>query len=371
MTPRRLQQGVFVARLRPARRIGGRRLRLHTIQIKPHAAQHAQTVRAHATQRIDQHLTDIMMAQDFHDLTLAYFRKAAEQNVIYVEPFFDPQAHTERGVEFDTVVKGINRALKEGEKKFGISSKLIMSFLRHLPEKSDQSASERKFKDAFETLDEAREWIEAGMIHGIGLDSSENPFPPSDFKRVFAEAKNRHVQLMLMAHAGEEGPAEYVRQALDVLKVDRIDHGNHVLDDELLTARVKEAGIGLTVCPLSNIRLRHPMKFKKDGTADDASRMENLNQHTLRTMMNEGLKVSINSDDPAYFGGYMNENYLAIAEALNLTRDEVVQLARNAIETCFLAPEEKQQQFSQLALYVREHTIVSVAGPQKPSAMAI
>ncbi len=260
--------------------------------------------------------------QDFYDLTKAYLKRVAAQNVTHTEIFFDPQGHTERGVEFGTVIQGIKRALDDGQREFGVSSKLIMSFLRHKSE-----------EDAFKTLEEAGAYLD--MIDGFGLDSSELPFPPRLFERVFAAA--RKTGKPVVAHAGEEGPPEYVTEALDLLKVSRIDHGNRSLEDPALVRRLAEMRMGLTVCPLSNLRLC--------GVRD-------MKQHPLKRMLNFGLKATVNSDDPAYFGGYMNENYLAVTEALNLTRDDLAQLANNAIEISFLTSEQKGEKASELNDYI-------------------
>lgn len=243
--------------------------------------------------------------QDFYDMTAAYFRKAASQNVRHAEIFFDPQTHTHRGIAFETVVTGIHDAQVDAEHDLGVTSKLILSFLRHLDE-----------DDAIATLDQAmpfRDWFFA-----VGLDSSEQGHPPSKFERVYARA--REVGLIAVAHAGEEGPPEYIWEALDLLHAKRIDHGVRCLEDPKLVERLVAEQIPLTVCPLSNIRLR-----VFDTMAD----------HPLRTMLQRGLKVTINSDDPAYFGGYVNENYLAAAQALGLTREELEQLAKNSFEASF------------------------------------
>jgi adenine deaminase len=268
-----------------------------------------------------QGMSVLMTERDFYDLTAAYVRKIASQNVAHTEIFFDPQAHTERGVEFATAIRGIKRAQADALEEQGITSKLIMSFLRHKSE-----------ADAFEILDQAAPYLE--MIDGFGLDSSEKPFPPSLFERVFAEA--RKAGKPLMAHAGEEGPPEYVRQALDLLKVNRIDHGNRSLEDSALVERLAREKMGLTVCPLSNLKLC--------GVKD-------MRDHPLRTMLRHGLKATVNSDDPAYFGGYINENYIAVADALDLTRDDIITLARNAIEISFLSPAEKEQKARELDEY--------------------
>ncbi len=249
--------------------------------------------------------------QDFYDLTWAYLQRAFTQNVRHVEIFFDPQTHTGRGVEFATVVDGINRALVDAEARLGINSRLILCFLRHLDE-----------ADALETLDAAMAYRD--RIAGVGLDSSERGNPPGKFREVFRRA--RAAGFVAVAHAGEEGPAEYVREALDVLEVVRIDHGNNALDDAGLVAELVRRRIPLTVCPLSNVKLR---------VVDD------IRDHPLKRMLNLGLFVTVNSDDPAYFGGYVNENYIAVAEALGLSREDLRQLARNSFEASWLDAEAK------------------------------
>lgn len=253
----------------------------------------------------------LLYEQDFYDLTIAYIKKIHEQNVVHTEIFFDPQTHTERGVSFDTVINGIQRALNEAEEKYGISSKLILCFLRHLDEES-----------AFKTLEEALPHKD--KIIGVGLDSSEVGNPPSKFERVFEKARKEG--FLTVAHAGEEGPAEYIHQALDLLNISRIDHGNTCLTDDKLVERLVKEQIALTVCPLSNLSL----KVVKD-----------LKKHPLKTMLDKGLKVTVNSDDPAYFGGYMNENFMQIAQALNLTKDDIKTLVENSFNASFLSKEEK------------------------------
>ena len=250
----------------------------------------------------------LLTEQDFFDLTTAYLDRAATDAVRHVEIFFDPQGHTARGVPMANVVGGIARALAEAEER-GITSRLIMCFLRHLPE-------------ADATLDAALPFL--SLIHGVGLDSSEVGHPPEKFVRVFARA--RSLGLKVVAHAGEEGPPDYVWQALDVLKVDRIDHGNRALEDAALVQRIVSDGLTLTVCPLSNLKL---------CVVDD------LAQHPLRRMLAVGLRATVNSDDPAYFGGYVNANFVAVADALNLTRDEIITLARNSFTGSFLPPAEQ------------------------------
>jgi adenosine deaminase len=259
----------------------------------------------------------LLHEQDFYDLAMAYFTRAAAQNVRHAEIFFDPQGHTGRGVAFKTVIEGLGRAQKEAERRFGITSALILCFLRHLDE-----------ADAERTLDEALPWRKSFI--GVGLDSSEKGRPPRLFERVFARA--RGLGLHAVAHAGEEGPAEYVREALDLLKVERIDHGNRALDDAELTARLVRERMPLTVCPLSNVRLCN--------VADIAG-------HPLRRMLQLGLMATINSDDPAYFGGYMNENLAALA----LSREEMLTLARNGFRAAFCDEATKQRHLEALDDY--------------------
>jgi adenine deaminase len=250
--------------------------------------------------------------RDFYDLTRAYLARARSQNVLHAEIFFDPQAHTERGVPFPVVIEGIRWALWDAKADLDISAQLILCFLRHL------SADK-----AMATLEAALPY--RGDIVAVGLDSSEVGNPPAKFKAVFDRA--RAEGFAAVAHAGEEGPADYVRQALDVLRVRRIDHGNHVLDDKALVRRLAVAGVPLTVCPLSNVRL---------GVVRD------IKDHPLRRMMASGLKVTVNSDDPAYFGGYINDNYRLVADALDLSDDDLYALARNSFEASFLPAAEKQ-----------------------------
>ncbi len=254
----------------------------------------------------------LLTRQDFYDLTFAYLEKMARQNVVHVEIFFDPQGHTNRGVSFDTVLSGITDALDQARRDFKISSKLIMCFLRHLPE-----------EQAFETLASACKCKD--HIYAVGLDSSENGHPPSKFERVFNEARKQG--FIAVAHAGEEGPPGYISEALDLLNIQRIDHGNRILQDTALVQRVADSGMAMTVCPLSNLRL---------NVIDD------MTNHPLRQMLKSGLCPTINSDDPSYFGGYMTENYLAVQASLNLTLDEIKQLGRNSFAGSFLTPAEKQ-----------------------------
>jgi adenosine deaminase len=259
----------------------------------------------------------LITEQDFYDLTRAYLEKVHGQNVTHVEIFFDPQGHTERGVKFDTVLSGIKSALEAGEREMGITSKLIMCFLRHLPEDA-----------AFETLHHACRCKE--HIFGVGLDSSEQGHPPRKFARVYAAA--RQAGFTPVAHAGEEGPPEYVTEALDVLRIERIDHGNRALEDSALVARIAESGMAMTVCPLSNLRLK---------VIDD------MRNHPLRQMLQAGITATINSDDPSYFGGYVNENYLAVQSALSLDINEISELARNSFAGSFLRDSAKQAALDQ------------------------
>ncbi|PKL83771.1 MAG: adenosine deaminase [Ignavibacteriae bacterium HGW-Ignavibacteriae-3] len=254
----------------------------------------------------------LLTEQDFFDMTCSYLQKAHSQNVIHAEIFFDPQSHTSRGISFDTVIKGIHRALEDGKTKFGISSKLIPCFLRHL---DSDSAME-----TLKTAGQYKDWITA-----FGLDSSEKGNPPLKFQKVFDAV--REAGFLTVAHAGEEGPAEYVWEAIDVLKVSRIDHGNRSLDDASLVEYLSREKIPLTVCPLSNLKL----KVVKD-----------LKKHPLKEMMKRGVMVTINSDDPAYFGGYVGENYMALADSLDLNREEIYQLVQNSFTASFLNDDEKK-----------------------------
>ena len=258
-----------------------------------------------------QGMSVLITEQDFYDLAFAYLERAHADNVVHVEMFFDPQGHTARGVEFSTVIAGLHRAITDAERTLGIRASLIMCFLRHLDE-----------ADAEKTLDAALAFKH--QIVGIGLDSSEAGHPPSKFKRVFNRA--RDAGFFLSAHAGEEGPPSYVWEALDVLGVGRIDHGNRAMEDPVLVGRLAREKTALTVCPLSNLRLR---------VVDD------LKTHPLRRMMDKGLVVTVNSDDPAYFGGYVNQNYRAVSDALGLGRDEIVTIVRNGIEASLMTASEK------------------------------
>ena len=259
---------------------------------------------------------------DFFALTEAYLRKAHEQGVVHVEIFFDPQTHTERGIAFRTALEGITRALRAGREQFGITSRLILCFLRHL------SAA-----DAMQTLEEALPFKEA--ITAVGLDSSERGHPPSKFTAVFDRARSEG--LLAVAHAGEEGPPEYIYEALDLLKVKRIDHGVRAEEDPKLIERLARERMPLTVCPLSNVKLKV---------------FDQVNDHNIRRLLERGLCVTVNSDDPAYFGGYLLENFEAIERGLGLTRAELVMLARNSFEASFLEVAEKQRWFAAIESYV-------------------
>jgi len=263
----------------------------------------------------------LITAEDFRDLALAYFTRLAADGGTHAEIFFDPQTHTERGIAFDTVMQGLLAGMDEAEKTLGVTSKLILCFLRHLSE-----------DEAFTTLDQARPWL--SKIVGVGLDSSEVGHPPAKFARVFAAA--RELGLKIVAHAGEEGPPAYVWEAIDLVKVDRIDHGNRALEDAALTERLVRDGITLTVCPLSNLKL---------------CGVPSLDVHPLKRMLELGLKATVNSDDPAYFGGYLLENYMATATAVGLTREELVTLARNSFTGSFLSEAEKAERVAAVDAY--------------------
>ena len=251
--------------------------------------------------------------QDFFDLTWSYAVKCREDNIVHTEIFFDPQAHLSRGIKFETVINGINKALLKANKEFGLTYKIIMCFLRHLDEKS-----------AFKVLDQAIEHKD--KIIAVGLDSSEKGNPPSKFKNVFKKAIKEG--FLTVAHAGEEGPPEYIWEAINLLEVKRIDHGVQCLKDEKLTKELIKKKIPLTVCPLSNIKL---CVFK------------NLKEHNLKDMLNAGLMVMVNSDDPAYFGGYLNENLVKSQAALNLSKNELKTLIINSFKSSFLSEEKKIQ----------------------------
>ena len=267
----------------------------------------------------------LLHEQDFFDMTWAYLQRAKADNVRHTEIFFDPQTHTARGVDIAVVFAGISRALEQGRKELGITSGLILCFLRHLSE-----------EEAFATLEQALPHRDKFI--GIGLDSSERGHPPEKFARVFARC--RELGLHLVAHAGEEGPPAYIETALDVLKVERIDHGVRCLEDALLTARLATEGVPLTVCPLSNVKL---------CVFDDIAK------HNLRSLLDAGLAATVNSDDPAYFGGYMNDNFVACFEALPLEREHALQLARNSFAATFLDAERKELYLAEVDAFFKAH----------------
>ena len=256
--------------------------------------------------------------QDFYDLAWAYFEKCAADHVVHTEMFFDPQTHTDRGIAFATVINGLQRACDDAQRKLGISSRLIMCFLRHLSEEA-----------AFETLEQALPF--KAQIIAVGLDSSELGHPPSKFERVFAKA--RELGFLTVAHAGEEGPAEYVWEALDLLKVNRVDHGVRSEEDPQLMQRLIAEKMPLTVCPLSNLKL---------------CVVNDMAEHNIRRLLQQGVQVTVNSDDPSYFGGYMNDNFIAVAEALDLSNEELKQLAVNSFEASFISDAEKQRWKAQI-----------------------
>jgi len=260
--------------------------------------------------------------EDFFDLTAAYLARAAADGARHVEVFFDPQTHTARGIPFGVVADGVLRALKQAERERVMTSKLILCFLRHLDE-----------DDARATLASAESYLD--RIAAVGLDSSERGNPPSKFARVFRAARERG--LKCVAHAGEEGPPEYVYEALDILGVDRLDHGNRSLEDAALVARLAREKMTLTVCPLSNLRLRV---------------VKDMKQHPLKRMLDPGLRATVNSDDPSYFGGYLNDNYVAATTALALTRDELVTLAKNSFLGSFLGEAEIARHLAAIDAYV-------------------
>lgn len=266
---------------------------------------------------------DVLVSeQDFYDLAWAYLKKAREQNVAHAEIMFDPQTHTARGIAFDTVISGLARALDDARSQFGLSTRLIMSFLRHLDE------------------DAAQQTLDQGLAHrdsitAVGLDSSELGHPPEKFARVFERA--RAEGFLAVAHAGEEGPPANVADSFDILRVRRIDHGVRALEDPALVERLADSEIPLTVCPLSNVRL---------GV------FATMADHPLKAMLAAGLKATVNSDDPAYFGGYMNENFLAVAAALDLTRDDVTALIRNSFDASFLPAADIAALHQRLDAYV-------------------
>jgi len=260
--------------------------------------------------------------EDFCDLACAYFERAAADNVVHAEIFFDPQTHTARGIAFDVVMRGLLAGMADAEARHGISARLILCFLRHLDE-----------ADAFVTLEQARPWLD--RIAAVGLDSSELGHPPEKFARVFAAAAA--LGLKRVAHAGEEGPPDYVYEALDILGIDRLDHGNRSLEDEALTERLVREQMTLTVCPLSNLKL---------------CVVPDMEAHPIDAMLRAGLRATINSDDPAYFGGYVNDNYRAAAAGRRLGRDDLATLARNSFLGSFLTEAEKAAHIARLDAYL-------------------
>ena len=265
---------------------------------------------------------DVLRTEDdFREMALAYFRRAAADSVRHAEICFDPQTHTDRGIPFQVVADGLLAGMDEAERELGVTSKLILCFLRHLDENA-----------AFATLKAAEPWLD--RIEGVGLDSSEVGHPPSKFERVFTAAGA--LGLKRVAHAGEEGPPEYVWEALDLLKIDRMDHGNRSLEDPTLIRRLAAEGMTLTVCPLSNHKL---------CVIDD------LTKHPVPEMLKQGLHVTLNSDDPAYFGGYVNRNYEAMAEHAGVTREQLVQIAKNSFEGSFLPDEDKARHIAEVDAY--------------------
>jgi adenosine deaminase len=257
-------------------------------------------------------------AADFHAMTSAYLRRAHADGIVHSEIFFDPQAHTARGVPLGVVMAGLTQALEEAQAGTGITHRLILCFLRHLPA-----------EDAMRTLEQALPWRD--RLTAVGLDSSEAGHPPSKFAAVFERARN--LGLLAVAHAGEEGPPAYIEEALDLLQVQRIDHGVRCLEDPALVARLARQRVPLTVCPLSNVRLRV---------------FDTMFDHNLKTLLEQGLCVTVNSDDPAYFGGYLLDNFLAVTDALSLSHAQLAQLARNSIEASFLEPDGKQHWYNRI-----------------------
>lgn len=254
----------------------------------------------------------LLHEQDFYDITWAYLLKAKENNIVHTEVMFDPQAHTSRGVPFSAVIGGIYRALVDGYENLGISFRLILSFLRHLGA-----------EEGFKTIEEAVPY--QGWITAVGLDSSERNFPPDLFADLYEKAIE--MGFLTVAHAGEDGPPEYIWAALDLLKASRIDHGNSSIQDSDLVDVLGIYEIPLTTCPLSNLKLKV---------------IEKMTDHPLKEMLDRGIKVTVNSDDPAYFGGYLNDNFIAVADALNLSKDEIIQLVKNSFEASFITDGEKK-----------------------------
>lgn len=266
----------------------------------------------------------LIKKRDFYDLTMAYLRKAHQQNVLHAEMFFDPQTHTNRGIKYTTILNGITSAMKDAEKKLGISSKLIMCFQRDLGVDSAMSI--------------LKEALKHKKIVAVGLDSAEIGYSPSKFKKVFEHARKNG--LRTVAHTGEEGDAEDVWKCLKSLRISRIDHGNHSMDDEKLVKELAKRKIPLTSCPLSNYKLKVIKKMQKNP---------------IKMMLRKGLKVTVNSDDPAYFGGYINENYQSVHDALNLTKKDIYMLTKNSFEGSFLSDSKKQVMLEKLERYVENN----------------
>ena len=273
----------------------------------------------------------LQQEQDFYDLTWAYLQKAASQNVRHAEIFFDPQSHTDRGIAFEAVHSGIEQALHDGRQELGISSQLILSFLRHL-----------SAQQAMATLEAALPYRKT--IVAVGLDSSEQGNPPSKFKEVFDKA--RSAGFLTVAHAGEEGPPEYIWEAIQLLQVSRIDHGVRSLEDPELIDYLIDHQIPLTVCPLSNVKLKV---------------FDSLKKHNLKQLLNQGVCATVNSDDPSYFGGYIAENYQEAKSALNLSQQEIYQLAKNSFQASFLSPETKQSFIAELHRFMETAQLASQA----------
>jgi adenosine deaminase len=267
----------------------------------------------------------LITEQDFYDMTYAYLLRAQADAVRHTEIFFDPQTHTERGIAFATVINGISRALQDGQRELGISSALILCFLRHLSE-----------EEAFITLEQALPYRDKFI--GVGLDSSEQGHPPEKFSRVFARC--RELGLRIVAHAGEEGPPAYISDALDLLKAERIDHGVRCMEDPALVARLVQEKIPLTVCPLSNTKLRV---------------FDRLQDHNLLALLDAGIVATVNSDDPAYFGGYINQNFLQCCDALPLTRAHAHALARNSFTAAFIDDAKRQQYLNEVEQFFATH----------------
>ncbi len=271
----------------------------------------------------------LLAEQDFYDLAIAYFRKAHSQNVVYAEVFFDPQAHTTRGVPFGAVIEGLRRAQQDAEASFGFRSQLIMCFLRDMTADS-----------AMDTLEQSlayKDWIV-----GVGLDSDEKNNPPVKFKEVFARARREGYRLTMHCDVDQENSLEHIRQCLDEIGVERIDHGVNAVEDEALINEITSRGLGLTVCPISN-------SYVTDG----------LKAREIKSMLDQGIRVTINSDDPAYFPGYMNENLIAVQRAVDLTRDEIVQLTRNAFTISWLAREDRDRYLNALDAYAANPVAVT------------